>query len=209
MKYHHFFGKISSQAVKLMMKNWHLIKLNQDQLLYKEHDTPLGFYLVIFGKLVMHSKSLGAIGMCSSGDFIGEELIFERPPEAKSIAALAEKPKYFRTETAYSEGDTYLLECYFDDWPKLRDMLVLMKLRKDYLLIDNHLKRCYYQKRAWRAMKSKMTGQMYNIEPRKIKGRTLIAESPSGSLKPSEAESPGQGILPIIQQEEENFRNAT
>ena len=38
MKYHSFFGKISSQAVKLILKNWALIKLSQDQLLYKEND---------------------------------------------------------------------------------------------------------------------------------------------------------------------------
>lgn len=144
MKYHCFFGKISSQAVKLMMKNWHLIKLSQDQLLYKENDTPLGFYMVIFGKIVMHSKDLGAIGMVSVGDFIGEELIFEKSSDVKNLAAQAEKPKHFRTETAYSEGDSYLLECYFDDWPKLKDMLILMKLRNDYLLIDSHLKKCYF-----------------------------------------------------------------
>jgi hypothetical protein len=154
--------------------------------------------MVIFGKLVMHSKTLGAIGMCSAGDFIGEELIFERPPETKSLSAIAEKPKYFRTETAYSEGDTYLLECYFDDWPKLRDILVLMKLRKDFLLIDNHLKKCYYQKRAWRAMKGKMTGHVYNLEPRQLKGRTINAESPRDSPKTIGNESPASGILPII-----------
>jgi hypothetical protein len=28
MKYHDFFAKISSQSVKLMLKNWHLIKLS-------------------------------------------------------------------------------------------------------------------------------------------------------------------------------------
>ena len=128
--------------------------------------------------------------MCAAGDFIGEELVFERPPETKSISAIAEKPKYFRTETAYSEGDTYLLECYFDDWPKLRDMLVLMKLRKDFLLIDNHLKKCYYQKRAWRAMKSKMTGQMYNLEPRQLKGRTINVEVPASPTSKAETESP-------------------
>lgn len=77
MKYHDFFAKISSQAVKLMLKNWHLIKLSQDQLLYKENDTPLGFYIVLFGKVVLHSKSLGAIGMGAVGDFVGEELLFE------------------------------------------------------------------------------------------------------------------------------------
>jgi CRP-like cAMP-binding protein len=30
MKYHTFFAKISSQAVKIMLKNWCLIKLSQD-----------------------------------------------------------------------------------------------------------------------------------------------------------------------------------
>ena len=95
MKYHDFFCKISSQAVKLMLKNWHLIKLSQDQLLYKEQDTPLGFYMVIFGKIVMHSKTLGAIGMVSCGDFIGEELLFEKSSDLKNsyhLSSQAEKP---------------------------------------------------------------------------------------------------------------------
>jgi len=39
-----------------------------------------------------------------------------------------------------------------------------MKLRKDYLLIDNHIKKCYYQKKAWRQIKSKMTGEMFSID---------------------------------------------
>lgn len=30
MRYHDFFAKISSQAVRLLLKNWHLIKLSQD-----------------------------------------------------------------------------------------------------------------------------------------------------------------------------------
>jgi len=43
-----------------------------------------------------------------------------------------------------------LLECYFDEWPKLKDMLILMKLRNDYILTDKHLKHCYFKKKAWR-----------------------------------------------------------
>ena len=148
MKYHDFFAKISSQAVRLMLKNWYLIKLSQDQLLYKEGDTPLGFYMVLFGKIVMHSKNLGAIGVSTVGDFIGEELLFEA--KGNNITAHAEKVQHLRQETAYSEGDTYLLECYFDEWRKLKDVLILMKLRKDFLLIENQLKKCYYQKKAWR-----------------------------------------------------------
>jgi hypothetical protein len=61
--------------------------LSQDQLLYKENDTPLSFYMIIFGKIVMHSKTLGAIGMVTIGDFIGEELIFEKPSESKSASS--------------------------------------------------------------------------------------------------------------------------
>lgn len=89
MKYHNFFAKISSQSVRLMLKNWHLIKLSQDQLLYKENDTPLGFYIVLFGKVVMHSKNLGAIGMAAVGDFVGEEMLFET--RGKDFTRYAEK----------------------------------------------------------------------------------------------------------------------
>lgn len=111
----------------------------------------------------MHSKNLGAIGVATIGDFIGEDLLFEKAADGKSYSQVAENAKHLRTETAYSEGDTYLLECYFDEWRKLKDMLILMKLRNDYLIIDNQLKKSYYQKKAWRQIKSKMTGQMYTI----------------------------------------------
>jgi hypothetical protein len=129
--------------------------------LFKENDTPLGFYIVLFGKVVMHSKNLGAIGMAAVGDFVGEELLFET--RGNDFTRYAEKVQHLRQETAYSEGDTYLLECYFDEWIKLKDVLILMKLRKDYLLIDKHLQKCYYQKKAWRSIKAKQTGHMYSV----------------------------------------------
>ena len=132
-------------------------------MLYKESDTPLGFYIVLFGKIVMHSKSLGAIGMVGIGDFIGEEILFEKTSDGKYIAPNGEKTSSLRQDTAYSEGDTYLLECYFDEWRKMKDVLILMKLRKDFLLIENHIKKCYYQKRAWRQIKGKMTGEVYKV----------------------------------------------
>jgi hypothetical protein len=48
--------------------------------------------MVIFGKVVMHSKNLGAIGMVSCGDFIGEELLFEKSSNNNSLSSQAEKP---------------------------------------------------------------------------------------------------------------------
>jgi hypothetical protein len=41
---------------------------------------------VLFGKIVMHSKTLGAIGVSTIGDFIGEDLLFERPPDGKKLS---------------------------------------------------------------------------------------------------------------------------
>lgn len=68
----------------MVLKSLYLIKLNQDQLLYKENDSPLGFYIVLFGKIVMHSKNLGAIGVVTMGEIIGEELIFEKSLDTKN-----------------------------------------------------------------------------------------------------------------------------
>jgi hypothetical protein len=79
----------------------------------------------------MHSKDLGAIGLVKMGDFIGEELLFEKGEN---------KVRY---ESAYSEGDTYLLECFSEEWRKFKDILMLMKLKKDFLNIENHVKKSY------------------------------------------------------------------
>lgn len=53
--------------------------MGQEQLLYKEGDTQLNFYFVIFGKILLHSKDLGAVGMIKMGDFVGEDILFEIP----------------------------------------------------------------------------------------------------------------------------------
>ncbi len=39
-----------------------------------------------------------------------------------------------------------------------------MKLRNDYILTDKHLKHCYFKKKAWRQIKSKITGHVYSID---------------------------------------------
>lgn len=109
-----------------------MIKLGPEELLFKEQDTSLSFYLVILGKIILHSKSLGAIGIAKMGDFVGEDIIYEK----LSIQNL-------RTESAYSEGDTFLLEFQLDDWRKLKDIFMLMGLKKDYLNIENSLKKAY------------------------------------------------------------------
>lgn len=101
-------------------------------------DSQLSFYLVVFGKIVIHSKSLGAIGMVTMGEFVGEELMFEKTDNN------------LRYESAYSEGDSYLFECTFEDWRKFKDMLTLLGLKKDFMNIENQLKKGYSSKKVWR-----------------------------------------------------------
>eukprot|EP00347_Sterkiella_histriomuscorum_P021290 403334523 len=180
MKYHSFFYKISVQAVKQMLRTFPLIKLSQEQLLYKEGDTQLSFYLIIFGKVLLHSKDLGAIGLLRMGDFIGEEILFDNQSrhlplyknqirsqsqlsdDSQSIGGL--QMQNLRCESAYSEGDTYLIECLIDEWKKLKDLLSLIGLKKDYLNIESHLKKGWQQKKVWRQYKSKRTDPKMNYQ---------------------------------------------
>ena len=105
-------------------------------------------YIVIFGKIILHSKQLGALGVVQIGDFIGEEL-------------LQEKGNNNRQESAYSEGDSYLLEWQMDDWKKIKDIFSIMGLRKDFMILENHMKKCANQKKVWRSYKSRITGEKY------------------------------------------------
>ena len=74
------------------------------------------------------------------------------------------------------------MECPFDEWRKIKDVLILMKLRKDYLLIEKHLQKCYYQKRAWRNIKSRVTGEIYNVQILKEKN-SLVGDAGTGSVE--------------------------
>lgn len=145
MKYNEFFAKFSTPGLKHIIKSLYLVKLGEEQLLYKEVDSQFSFFIVLFGKIILHTKDLGAIGLVKMGDFIGQDILFDYKSKA-------------RTESAYSEGDTYLLECEFGEWKKLRDVLTLMGLKKDFLTMDNHMKKCYQQIKTWRTHKKRVIG---------------------------------------------------
>jgi len=46
--------------------------------LYRQDETFDSVYLVIFGKLVLHHKTLGALGVIGMGQTLGEETLVER-----------------------------------------------------------------------------------------------------------------------------------
>ena len=43
--------------------------------MYKEGDNYISFYLVVFGKIILHNKDLGALGIVKMGEFVGEEIL--------------------------------------------------------------------------------------------------------------------------------------
>lgn len=78
---------------------------------------------------MLHSKDLGALGILRMGDFIGEDIVFDKKDKNPL--------NNVRKESAYSEGDTFMLEISLDDWKSLRDILSLMGLKKDFLNFEN------------------------------------------------------------------------
>lgn len=83
-KHHSLFLNLSFNACKEIVTNMPLIVLEDSQLLYKEDELLTSAYIIILGKIVMHSKKLGmwlsfqnshlgAIGLLKIGDVIGEE----------------------------------------------------------------------------------------------------------------------------------------
>ncbi len=93
--------------------------------------------------------------MVKMGEFIGEEIMFEKTPSGQ--------PEPSRKESAYSEGDTYLVECLCDEWKKTKEIFAMMSLKKDFMNVENLLKRSYQQKKVWRQYKAKLTGLHYTI----------------------------------------------
>lgn len=90
------------------------------------------------------------------GEFVGEDILYEqnKPITLQTVQNL-------RIESAYSEGDTYLIEITIDEWKKFKDVIMLMGLKKDFLNIDNLLKKGFQQKKVWRQYKSRVTGKEY------------------------------------------------
>ncbi|CDW80526.1 UNKNOWN [Stylonychia lemnae] len=127
-----------------------VVEVSIEQLLFKEGDTQLSFYFVLFGKIILHSKELGAIGLIKMGEFVGEDILFDTQKPVSMLTV-----QNLRCESAYSEGDTYLIEMTISEWKKYKDVIVLMGLKKDFLNIDNVLKKGFQQKKVWRQYKSR------------------------------------------------------
>jgi len=100
--YHPLFKKVSLLAVKELLLYCMLIRVRTGQTLYKEGDHAKNTaYIILYGKFLLHHSKLGAIGVVSTGDSLGEEGIFEKKD--------SELPVY-RQEMATAEEESFILE---------------------------------------------------------------------------------------------------
>ena len=100
-------------------------------------------FLVVMGKLVLHSHRLGTIGVVKIGDSLGEEAVLE----SKTCP---------RKESAYAASETYVLEVTREKWKDLKQVLIYLGQKKDFMLLESRLRKNFTQKKSWRTYKSKM-----------------------------------------------------
>lgn len=143
MRFHPFFNKLSYYAVKDFLASCKLVKLRANQLLYRQEDPSNAVYIIMFGKIIVHHRVLGALGVLGMINTVGEETLVEQRSTKKKDAA-------------YAQSECYLLE--FDakkDWARIKELLIKTGNRQDYILIDGLIKHNYYQKKNWRLYKQR------------------------------------------------------
>jgi len=99
-------------------------------------------YVILCGKIVLHHEKLGALGVLTMDNCLGEECQI-RPTCKKKLDA------------AYSESECYLLAYEANKWAEIRDTLIHLGLKNDYLRFEKFVKSNFNQKNLWRMRQQK------------------------------------------------------
>lgn len=67
MRLHPIFNRLSFYGVRDFLGECKLVKLRANQLLYRQDDVEETTYIVVFGKVVLHHRDLGALGVVGMG----------------------------------------------------------------------------------------------------------------------------------------------
>jgi hypothetical protein len=137
MRFHPIFKNFSHVFVKLIFKESKLYKLAKGRLLYdhkKENDT---VYLILCGKIVLHHEELGALGVLTMNNCLGEE-------------SQLKKDLKYKLDSAYSEGETFLLGYEASRWAWMKDLFISNGLRPDFLRWEKFVNTNHRQKYLWR-----------------------------------------------------------
>ena len=116
--------------------------------------------MVIFGKLVLHHKTLGALGVVGMGQTIGEETLIEK---SRCTGRNPTQPYLCqKKEAVFAQTESYLLHFGEIEWRRLRDLYFLGRTgassKADFYHFDRLLQSNYDQKMTWRSYKQKSYG---------------------------------------------------
>ena len=112
MRFHPVLNKLDIRTVKILLEDAKLCKLNPNTLLYGHNEQNNSWYFILFGTLVLHHETLGALGVLSMEHTVGEESIFGQLSH--------------RTDAVYAQKETYLLELTPDRWHIIKQNLIGM-----------------------------------------------------------------------------------
>ena len=73
MRFHPIFNTLSYHAIKDFLQETKLCKLMAGKLLYAHNEKNTNVYIILFGKIVLHHDKLGALGVLTMENTLGEE----------------------------------------------------------------------------------------------------------------------------------------
>ncbi len=78
---HPLFKKLSLLTVKELLVYCVLLRIKKGHTIYREGDSSNDTsYIILYGKILLHTSKLGAIGAVNTGDSLGEEGLLEKKP---------------------------------------------------------------------------------------------------------------------------------
>lgn len=162
MRLHPVFNKLSYYGVRDFLSVTSLVKLRANQPLYRQADPDDSVYLVIFGKLVLHHRTLGALGVVGMGQTLGEETLIEK---TRGTGRNPSQPYLGqKREAVFAQTESYLLHFGEIEWRRLRDLYFRARTgassKADYYHFDRLLQSNYDQKMTWRSYKQKSYGDI-------------------------------------------------
>ena len=110
MRFHPFFNQLNYQTLKYFLTQTNLAKLAANTLLYERENFSQSVYIIIFGTIIIHHDTLGALGVLTMENTVGEET------QVKGYKK--------KLDSAYSKTECYLLEYDASKWSTMRNTLL-------------------------------------------------------------------------------------
>lgn len=84
--WHPLFQSLTFQGSRAIFQRSSIVRLRSTQLLFREGMPELVVYIILCGRMLVHTADLGLLGVAGTGDSLGEESLFCRKYVARYTA---------------------------------------------------------------------------------------------------------------------------